>query len=446
MEFAGVVRTIEHCGSVVISYHWGMAADLLHLARAGLEYGTCGAEELAARMATGEVLSTDHYWRPGMKEWAFVSALLAPRPRLPFARPADKETSFLDDLFSRESKVKGLQLLWDKLSVSPLEGAVSEVDFVALTTQLGYDVRKHCQDELKHWYRQALADYLADRLFTPGEKVNLGNLARTFGFNPEMTLSLHCAEFESYYAVGAMTCLMRPGTPEEKAGQLHLLAQEVPLPVAVVGEVKLRTLRTYFGDFYKQNVVREDDENLLDPCVGRELRRMANIHGLDLADTLPELSAQLAQSTQLWQLYKAPLTPISSDRELGNEPCYWDRQVALYQNKRVSVRRSYGGFGSSIKIFGSLRYRVGSYDVGRQTEDQVVQVDAGRLLFLAQRAVFDGQMKNLNFKYAKVVDIVSYTNALVVSRDSGPDLIFMFTEGPAEAAVILRRLVRQVKG
>ena len=173
---------------------------------------------------------------------------------------------------------------------------------------------------------------------------------------------------------------------------------------------------------------------------------MANIHGLDLADALPELSAQLAQSTQLWQLYKAPLTPITSDRELGTEPCYWDRHVELYQNKRVTVRRSYGGFGSSIKIFGSLRYRVGSYDVQRQTEDQVVQVDAGRLLFLAQRAVFDGQLKNMNFKYAKVVDIVSYTNALVVSRDSGPDLLFMFSEGPAEAAVILRRLVRQAKG
>jgi hypothetical protein len=423
-----------------------MASALLHLARAGREYGTCVVEELAARLAAGEALPTDHYWRPGMKEWELVAALLAPRPQLPFARPADKETNFFDDLFSRESKVKGLQSLWDKLATSPRECLVSEADIIALTQKLGYDVRKRCQDDLKQWYRQALAAYLADRLFTPDEKVNLENLARTFGFDAVTTLALHRAEFESYYAVGAMTCLMRAGTPEEKAQQLLLLAQEVPLPSSVVSEVKLRAFKTYFGDLYKQNVVREDEENLLDPSVGRELRRMANVHGLDLADALPELSSQLAQSTQLWQLYKAPLTPITSDRELGSEPCYWERQVDLYQNKRITVRRSYGGFGSSIKIFGSLRYRVGSYDVQRQTEDQVVQVDAGRLLFLAQRAVFDGQLKNMNFKYTKVVDIVSYTNALVVSRDSGPDLIFMFSEGPAEAGVILRRLVRQAKG
>jgi hypothetical protein len=423
-----------------------MASDLLHLARAGQEYGTCAPGELAARLAAGEVLATDHYWRPGMKDWALVAAFHAPRPPLPFARPADKPSNFFDDLFSRESKVKGLQLLWDKLAAAPRECLVTEAEIAVITSQVGFDVRKRCQEELKQWYRQALASYLADRLFVPAEKVNLENLVRSFGFDPGTALALHRAEFESYYAVGAMTCLMRAGTPEEKARQLDVLAREVPLPPSVVAEAKLRAFKTYFGDLYKQYLVREDDENLLDPSVAQELRRMADVHGLDLADALPELSAQVAQSAQLWQLYKAPLTPIASDRELGSEPCYWERQVELYQNKRVTVRRSYGGFGSSIRIFGSLRYRVGSYDVGRQTEDQVVQVDAGRLLFLAQRAVFDGQLKNLNFKYGKVVDIVSYTNALVVSRDSGPDLIFMFTAGPAEAGVILRRLVRQAKG
>lgn len=430
----------------MFSYQVGMASDDLLLARAGQEYGTCAAAELAARVSAGEVLPTDHYWRPGMKDWALVSSLLAPRPPLPFARPADKAANFLDDLFSRESKVKGLQLLWDKLAVAPRECLVTEADHVAIATQVGYDVRKRCQDELKQWYRQALAAYLADRLFTPGEKANLENLARSFGFDSVTTLSLHRAEFESYYSVGAMTCLMRSGTPEEKVQQLDLLAREVPLPSSVIAEVKLRAFKTYFGDLYKQNIVREDDENLLDPSIERELRRMADVHGLNLASALPELSAQLTQSTQLWQLYKAPLTSVASDRELGSEACYWERQVDLYQNKRVTVRRGYSGFGSSIRIFGSLRYRVGSYSVERETEDQVVQVDSGRLLFLAQRVVFDGQLKNLNFKYTKVVDITSYTNALVVSRDSGPDLIFLFPTGQAEAAVILRRLVRQAKG
>jgi hypothetical protein len=423
-----------------------MASDDLHLARAGQEYGTCAATELAARVSAGQVLPTDHYWRPGMKDWALVSSLLAPRPPLPFARPADKEANFLDDLFSRESKVKGLQLLWDKLAVAPRECLVTESDHVAIATQVGYDVRKRCQDELKQWYRQALAAYLADRLFTPGEKANLENLARSFGFDSVTTLSLHRAEFESYYSVGVRTCLLRSGTLDEKSRQLDLLALEVPLPHSILDEVCCKAIASYMDGLFKEAVSKEDDQDVLDPVKADELRTIASAYGMTIAKNYADLAQRMDRATRLWQLYKAPLTPIASDRELGAEPCYWEQQVEVYQNKRVTVRRNFGGFSSSIKIFGSLRYRVGSYDVQRETEDQIVQVDAGRLLFLAQRVVFDGQLKNFNFKYSKVMDITAYSDAVAISRDTGPDLYFKFPTGQAEAAVILRRLVRQAKG
>ena len=423
-----------------------MATDPMHLARAGKEYGSCTADELAARMASGEVLSTDYYWRPGMKEWQVISTLFAPRLPLPFIRPADKSTNFLDDLFSRESKVKGLQLLWDKLAASPRECLVAETDIIAITKQVGYDLRKRCQDEFKQWYRQALAAYLADRLFTPDEKVNLENLARTFGFDPETTLSLHRAEFESYYSVGVRTCLLRAGTLDEKSRQLDLLALEVPLPHSVLDEVCGKAIASYMDGLFHEAVSKEDDDDVLDPIKADELRTIASAYGMTIAKNYSDLANRMDRATNLWRLYKAPLTPISSDRELGSESCYWEQQVDVLQNKRVTVRRSFGGFSSSVKIFGSLRYRVGSYDVDRQTEDQIVQVDSGKLLFLAQRVVFDGQLKNFNFKYSKVVDITAYSDAVAVSRDTGPDLYFKFPTGQAEAAVILRRLVRQAKG
>lgn len=423
-----------------------MPLEPLHLSRSGQEYGTCAEAELPARVAAGEVLPTDYYWRAGMKEWALVSTLFAPRRPLPFARPADKDPNFLDDLFSRESKGKGLQLLWDRLAASPQACLVTESDHAQIKEAVGYDVRWRCKDELKQWYRQALAAFLADRLFTPDEKLDLGNLARSFGFDADTELSLHRSEFESYYSVGAMTCLLRAAPTAEKARQLAALAREVPLPPSIVAEVKTRAFKVYFNDLYRAKVEKEDGEELVDPVVADEWRAMGTAFGLDLASAYPELSAQVARSAHLWQLYRAPLRTIASDSELGGEACYWQRQVDLYQNKRVTVRRSYGGFSSSIRLFGGLRYRVGSYDVERQTEDQVVQVDSGRLLFLAQRVVFDGKFKNFNFKYGKVMDITAYTNALAISRDSGPDLIFLFPTGQAEAAVILRRLVRQAKG
>jgi hypothetical protein len=136
---------------------------------------------------------------------------------------------------------------------------------------------------------------------------------------------------------------------------------------------------------------------------------------------------------------------VPCELDVGNEGCFWTQQVELGLNKRVTSRRSYGGFGTSIKIWGPLRYRTGSYEVERQTEQRLVKVDTGTLVFTSKRVIFSGSLKSLNFKYAKVLDVTAYNNAIEIDKDTGGDVIFFFPSGQAEAAVILRRLVRQAK-
>jgi hypothetical protein len=167
--------------------------------------------------------------------------------------------------------------------------------------------------------------------------------------------------------------------------------------------------------------------------------------GVDLPSMLPVLTDRLRAGRQVWSLYRAPLREVPCDLDVGSEGCFWTREVDFAQNKRVTVRRSYGGFGTSIKIWGPIRYRSGSYDVERQTEDQVVKVDTGTLIFTAKRVIFSGSRKSFNFKLSKVLDVTSYSNALVIDKDTGGDAIFFFPSGQTEAAVILRRLVKQAK-
>lgn len=423
-----------------------MASEPLHLARGGQEYGTCLPEEIAERVGNGTVLATDYFWRPGMKEWQRVSGLLAPRQPLPFPRPADKAANFLDDLFSRESKVKGMQLLWDKLLASPRECVVSEAELAAIAQTVGYDVRQRCKSEFKQWYRQALTAYLADRLFTPQEKVNLANLASTLGLGADETFALHHEEFESYFNVGLKTCLARNVPLEQKVAEYQQLWKDVPLSRAVLDPVACKTLANYLNDLVNAAVVKDDDVDLLDPAKDAEIRKLANAYGMEISRNCANLSARMDQATQLWMLYKSPLAPVSADRELGSEVCYWQRDIQLYQMKRVTVRRGYSGFSTSIRLFGGLRYRVGDYNVQRETAEQMVQVDAGKLLFTDSRVIFDGNVKNFNFKYAKVLEVTVYADAIVIGRDTGPDLICMFPDRQREAAITLRRLVRQAKG
>lgn len=422
-----------------------MSLELLHIARAGAEIGSYDLAEVHRQLQAGVLRPTDHYWRAGLADWLLLGTLDLPREALAFPRPADKAPNFLDDLLSRENKVTGLQALWDMLAVARPRGLVAEADMVALSTRVGFDVRRRCAEELAGWYRLTLMAYLADRLFTPPEKMGLANLARTFGFDEVTALKLHREEFTRYYSLGVRTCLQRTAPPEVKAQQITLLAHEVPLPSGVLSEVRAEVLGQYLETVFKDKMEVEDDDELLAPAQVTEMQSLALALGVELATQQPGFAQRLAQSARLWKLYRAPLVPLGEAHELGTEGCYWQHDVQLYQKKRVVVRRNYGGFSSSIKIFGSLRYRVGSYDVQRETEDQVVLVDTGRLLFSAQRVIFDGQLKNFNFKYAKVLDVTSYTNALVISRDSGADLIFLFPSGQVEAAIILRRLVRQAK-
>jgi hypothetical protein len=169
--------------------------------------------------------------------------------------------------------------------------------------------------------------------------------------------------------------------------------------------------------------------------------------GQDLTRDHPELAARLELAERGWQVARGELVPVATDLVLGSaEVCYWTRRVDLIQNKRVTVRRNFGGLvGSTGSILG-VRYRAGSYQVARQTEDQMIQVDSGTVLFTSSRVVFDGALKNFNFKLGKVLDVMEFSNGVGISRDSGPDVYFCFGADGHEAAAILRRLVREAKG
>jgi hypothetical protein len=418
----------------------------IHIARGGKEIATCDASEIDAKLRAGELTATDFYWRAGMAGWKPLGELAALRPPLPFPRPEEREPNLLDGLLGRGNRTSGLVLLWDKLAAAPVECRVSEEEIAQIDEQVGYKVRNRCREELEGWYRAAVAAYLADRLFTPQESANLGNLAATLGLGPEKALGLHREAFTLYLTAGLRTCLERNAGAEEKARQIAELTRQVPLPPEAVAAVRSAVFGELLSKQVEAALTQDDGDELIDPARVKVINDQAMALGVRMSAELPELTVRMREAEALWGLYRAPLQPVGCDLDLGAEGCYWTAQVDFYQKKRVTVRRSYGGFSSSVRIFGSLRYRVGNYAVERETEDQVVKIDSGTLAFTAQRVIFKGEIKNFNFKYAKVLDVTAYSNALVIARDTGGDNIFLFPSGQKEAAVILRRLVRQAKG
>ncbi len=422
-----------------------MTIELIHIARAGVEIGAWALDEVRVKVASGELRPTDHYWKPGMAAWLTLVVLPDFVRVLPFPRPAEKGANLLDGMLGRESYQAGLLAVWDKLSKVPTQCLISDADWQSLGEKLGYDARKRCRDDLIKWYRQAFEAYLSDRYFDPLEKADLGSLARSFGLDAPAAEAIHGEAFASYCRIGMLTVLLRDIPPRQKREQMNLLGKEVPLTDEKINKAMHDAFQSYFNDRLKVLMQQEDGGEVMDPSAYAAFE--AEIIQMEINLSLDDkLNVRIDSAQRLWALCRSPLKEVPCELNLGNEGCFWTQQVELGLNRRVTTRRSYGGLGTSIKIWGPLRYRSGSYDVERQTEQRLEKVDRGTLVFTSRRVIFSGSLKSLNFKYAKVLDVTVYADALEIDRDTGGDVVFFFPSGQAEAAVILRRLVKQAKG
>ena len=418
----------------------------VHLARDGVEFATCAAVEVPARLAAGEFRPTDHYWRPGMADWRRLAEFAPATRRLPFPRPVAEEPNLLDGMFGREHRTKGLALFWDLLAAAPVAGGVDEAAVRRIETETGVKVRARCAKELAAWYQAMVAEHLSDRVFTAGEQVDLANLARSFGYDEARATELHRAAFTAYFQAGLATVLARSDAPADKGRAIAALSERVPLPPAEVADLVRAALQAHLGRTVQAAVEPDGESELISPEKAREIRTLALAMGQDLTRDFADLAQRLTRAERGWRLARGPLVPVATGLVLGGaETCYWSRRVDLVQNKRITTRRSYGGFSASTRAIFGVRYRTGSYQVARETEDQMVQIDSGTAVFTSSRVIFDGALKNFNFKLGKVLEVTEYNNAVAISRDSGPDVYFCFPDGGHEAATILRRLVREAK-
>jgi|GEM_PF-497056 len=418
----------------------------VHLAREGVEFATSAASEVPARLAAGEFRPTDYYWLPGMAAWRLLAEFAPSQRRLPFPRPLIEEAGLLDGVFGRQHRTQGLALFWDHLSAASVACVVDPEVLRQIEEATGVRVLSRCEQELAAWYQAMVAEVLSDRVFTGVERINLANLAHSFGYDAAKAQELHRAAFTVYFKDGLATALARPVGPDQQARDIAALSEQVPLPPAEVVTMVHAAMQSRLEQVIEAALEQEGEEEFLAPEKSRAIRALALAMGQDLGRDFAPLAARLDRGERSWQIARGPLVPVATELVLGSaEACYWSRRVDLVQNKRVTVRRSFGGLaGSSRSLFG-VRLRAGSYQVQRETEDQMVQLDSGTALFTSSRVIFDGALKNFNFKLGKVLDVTEFNNAVAISRDSGPDIYFCFPDGGHEVATLLRRLVREAK-
>ena len=421
-----------------------MADDNVHIARDGKDMGEFAVANIESLLAQGNLLETDFYWRAGMTDWCPLVELLNQRWKLPFPRPEEKSANLWDQLLSRENKQTMLAMLWDKLTAARQECLLTVADIEQINQATQSNLYRRCKKELEEWYLLIVQMYLEDHLFTSQERINLNNLMYSLGIKQERAFEIQKEVFLEYYKKAFKAIINGPGEYSEKGSKIRALAQGIPVQDSTMNELN----NIIWGEILTQELnflcEKIDQESIITPDNVKVFNQFITDLDVHLAN-YPAIQASFNRAQKYYTLLKGELSPIECNLELGNEVCYWMQPVNLLQVKRTVVRRNYGGFSSSIKIFGSLRYRVGSFDVQRETKDQLTKIDSGTAVFTDQRVIFNGEFKNLNFKHSKILDITEYNNGIEIGKDSGGDVFFNFDHGAGDATVLLKRLVRDSK-
>ena len=85
-------------------------------------------------------------------------------------------------------------------------------------------------------------------------------------------------------------------------------------------------------------------------------------------------------------------------------------EIQLCEERTVKVKGGYQGF--SVRIMKGLSYRFGGFEGG--SEQQVVPIDEGRLIFTNKRLVFSGERYSKDMPFSKLNTVTPLDNGIVI--------------------------------
>lgn len=413
----------------------------ISIARDGQVIDQVTLEEAAARLKDGSLLPTDHYWQAGMSAWRLLPQLFATQVTLPFVRPATGAPTLLDRMLGRRSESECLALYWDLLAAAPDHGAVPAADLDALDVTCGCAVRRRCREALGGWYDAYVASALADGKVVDAERAVLTRVAVAFGIPADCAASALKAAVLRHYGE-QMPLLLRAEQPTRAAVEsVRRLEASLGLPAGEVAALRAPHLAAHLAFL----LGGDEPSASVTPLVARAIRALAESFAFDLGAN--GLAARLARCEANWQAEHGPLPVVDADIFLASgEICHWAARSELQQLKRVTVGLSYGGPVASIRIMKGLSWRMASYRGARETAIQLVSLGEGTLYITNRRVVFNGDLKSLNIKLERVIDIHGYKDSLKLDMPTGISPYFMINGDTVVPFRILERVCQAAQG
>lgn len=199
--------------------------------------------------------------------------------------------------------------------------------------------------------------------------------------------------------------------------------------------VRAKSLQSLFEQITENQRISPDEYN----------RLLKSAESLKIEFKLDDESASAVEKMkEYWEIENGELTPIDCNINLQkSELCYKTLDVTWKEKRKVTKRINYAGPTAKIKIMKGVHYRVGSAQVQRITNEELVEVDKGTLYITSKRIIFVGSKKNSNIRYNKILSFIPYKDGIEVVKDAGRNPFFLCKTISEDTHLILNRLLNE---
>jgi hypothetical protein len=150
----------------------------------------------------------------------------------------------------------------------------------------------------------------------------------------------------------------------------------------------------------------------------------------------------IQDAKRLWQIRHGNMPPVQCPLDLQkSEICYHATYCETLEVREKTVAVRYGGPAVSIKIVKGVYYRAGSYSVDRKKQAYHHSFGQGELCLTNKRILFLSPQRSLNIPYAKIIQLMGYSDGIEIRRDTGKPIIFSYGSSERWFIPILERLL-----
>jgi hypothetical protein len=288
-------------------------------------------------------------------------------------------------------------------------------------------------------YRHALSAFVADDVFTDEEVAYLDDLRKVLTLTNDELRKAEQDVIHPQYERALKDVLVDGAISAEERKRLDQL--RLALRIDPFTEERMR------GAAGRQLIRNKLEAVLSDrrvsPYEQQQLDEMAENLGGPLS-----LSESQKKDRDLfalyWQIENGEMpwfdVPIALQK---NERCHFAARCSWYELRTKTIRADYSGVSYRIRIAKGLYYRVGSVKVAPVKQEQLTQIDSGKIYFTNKRVIFDGGRANKTIKLSALIGIEPYTDGIGLEKATGKSPVIVLDEHVELATIILSALLAQ---